>query len=125
LLSCVDLDSQVRRGAEIPTDYARVYEAGEIEFDVGKTSSTVSTGSLVGEITRHVFDANALQQATVSITSLENNASFMLVTPEGEIISFGTDDQASPAEFSDDSEIPASVVLPDTGTYECGNSNRQ
>ena len=85
-----------------------VVEYVSVQFQAGTSSATVSGGMLRGE-TGPVYGlvAAAGQRMEITITSLEENASFDVLTPSGEYLISEIADQ----------EFEFSAILPEDGEY--------
>ena len=95
---------QEGREAKDLTAFANNVRRSQVFFDAGRSGTTVSDSVVRGDRDVYVLGAQGGQQMYLSITSLENNAVFDVVTPSGIIL--GT-------EMTDEM-----FFLPDTGDYE-------
>ncbi len=98
-VGCGEVDRHVRSGGEGFDTFA----AGEIRFETGSSSGSAESAVVLGQRNLHTFEATADQAASISITSLEDNAVFDLVTPEGQAIVVGAES--------------TSLRLPSSGDY--------
>lgn len=79
-----------------------------VKFAKGKSSATVSNSVIRGDRDTYIVGAKAGQKMTVKITSLENNAVFQIMGPDGEYLQdAGEEDDATSVTNS----------LPETGDY--------
>ena len=89
-----------------------------VHFAAGQSSATLD-GSLVrGDSAIYSFDANAGQEADIKVTSLEDNASFMLYQPPASVSQSddGVDINGT-AMTGDDDAKTWNGKLPASGTY--------
>lgn len=86
------------------TSGANRIKTEEVYFDAGKSSTTVSDSVVRGDRDVYVLSAQGGQQMYLTITSLEDNAEFDVVSPSGMILGTNvTDDK---------------FFLPNTGEYQ-------
>jgi len=105
-LSTADCAQAFQGGIEAKdlTASANNVRRSQVFFDAGRSGATVSDSVVRGDRDVYVLGAQGGQQMYLSITSLEDNAVFDVVTPSGIIL--GT-------EMTDEM-----FFLPDTGDYE-------
>lgn len=89
--------------SDLTSDANRI-KTEEVYFDAGKSSTTVSSAVVRGDRDVYVLSAQGGQQMYLTITSLEDNAEFDVVSPSGVILGTNaTDDK---------------FFLPNTGEYQ-------
>ncbi len=86
------------------TEDANRVNTQEVFFDTGESSTTVSNSVVRGDLDRYVITAQGGQKMDLSITSVENNAVFDVVSPSGLVL--GTE------------QSKQKILLPDTGEYQ-------
>ncbi len=85
-------------------DGANAVHTQRVEFLPGKRAATVSNSVIRGERDVYLLGASGGQQMDVSITALENNAVFDVISPSGYILSLEAGSET--------------VFLPHTGDYQ-------
>lgn len=90
--------------AEDLTEGANRVNTQEVFFDAGKSSTTVSNSVVRGDLDRYLITAQGGQQLDLSITAIESNAAFDVVSPSGLIL--GTE------------QSKQRILLPDMGEYQ-------
>ncbi|HEY9889004.1 MAG TPA: hypothetical protein V6D02_11430 [Candidatus Obscuribacterales bacterium] len=90
-------------GADLLAAAANVYTQ-RVTFAPGISSAVVSNGVVRGDRDVYLLAAQAAQTLTLTITALENNAAFDVVSPTGAVLVLDGTNEA--------------VVLPETGDYQ-------
>lgn len=101
-LAVTVIDDNTPTKIEAPWCGDSVNDRGEIRFDAGQFSTTIDQAVILGERDLYTFDAAAGQDLELFI--VEENATFALRSPSGEII------------FSDVSDFR--IPLPEDGIYD-------
>ena len=85
-------------------DGANNISTQQIEFEPDKPYATVSNSVMRGDRNVYVLKANSGQQMSLTLQTLENNATFDVISPSGYILAF--------------SAINETILLPHTGDYQ-------
>ena len=75
-----------------------------IQFDSGRFSATVADSVVRGTADLYILDARASQTMTIDLSSVEDNAVFTVVSPQGNLLA--------------EEQTKAEVELPDDGFYK-------
>ncbi len=92
-INCSALNAKIAGSARAATPAAAPVagdalslRSGPITFAPGRSSATVKSGVVRGDRNTYQLNARAGQTMTISITSLENNAVFDLIAPDGTVL---------------------------------------